>query len=74
MELSDIINILIFIVITSFYITVGSLFLAPFVVRLIEPILLSLFNLKVSPKNRYYIAFLISGISYLLIIHYLNCS
>ena len=72
MEVSDIINILIFVVITSFYITVGSLFLAPFIVRLIEPILFKLFNFKVSPKKRYYIAFLISGLSYLLIIIYLS--
>ena len=46
MEISFLFNILIFLVIATFYITVGSLFFAPFIVKAIEPILHKFFNVS----------------------------
>ena len=68
MEISQLINILIFLFIAIFYVTVGSLFFAPFLVKIIEPILYRFFKVNISPSNRYYISFVISGITFLIII------
>ena len=71
MEISHLVNFLIFIVIATFYITVGSLFFAPFFVKAIEPILFKLFNVRISPSNRYYISFILSGLTFLILIIFL---
>ncbi|MAD58903.1 MAG: hypothetical protein CMB81_01045 [Flammeovirgaceae bacterium] len=68
MEVSFLINILIFLLIATFYITIGSLFFAPFFVKIIEPILFRFFKVNISPTNRYYISFIISGLTFLIII------
>ena len=68
MEISHLVNFLIFIIIATFYITVGSLFFAPFFVKAIEPILFKLFNVRISPVKRYYISFIFSGITFIILL------
>ena len=68
MEINFLFNILIFLVIATFYITVGSLFFAPFIVKAIEPILHKFFNVSISPVKRYYISFIFSGITFIILL------
>ena len=70
MEISFLFNVLIFLVIAIFYITVGSLFFAPFFVKAVEPILFKFFRIQISPKRRYYISFILSGTTFLIIIYF----